>query len=126
MNTRSAAVLVIIVTLAALWPLTRCEFTTWDDPANTYQNPFVLNPSLDSLKYHWSRQTGDLYIPVTYTAWIGLGAIARVDNGRVDNGGAIELNPWIFHTANLVVHVLSAWLLMAIVRRTLELDYFVG
>ncbi len=36
------------------------------------------------------------------------------------------LNPVGYHVFNLIVHVLSAWLLMVIVRRTLRLDYFGG
>ncbi len=37
-----------------------------------------------------------------------------------------KLNPFGYHLFNLIVHVLSAWLLMAIVGRTLRLDYFAG
>ncbi len=37
-----------------------------------------------------------------------------------------QFNPAGYHLFNLIVHVLSAWLLMGIVRRTLCLDYFAG
>ncbi len=37
-----------------------------------------------------------------------------------------QLDPVGYHVFNLIVHVLSALLLMAIVRRTLRLDYFQG
>jgi len=57
-----------------------------------------------------------LYIPVTYTVWGVLAFLGRVEDA--DQVGAM-LNPWVFHTANLLVHVCCAMVVFAIVRRLL-------
>jgi Flp pilus assembly protein TadD len=56
----------------------------------------------------------DLYVPVTYTFWSGLAAVA--DTGAADPAG-ISLNPLLFHAANLLLHLASTLIVWQILSR---------
>jgi tetratricopeptide (TPR) repeat protein len=91
----------IIATLAVFWPVCGCEFVTWDDYPNIAKNP-LLNPvTFDNVLYFWSHPYLAVYIPLTYSVWAVLAVIAGVNVGEE----GISLNPYVFHTANLIVHI---------------------
>jgi Flp pilus assembly protein TadD len=95
-------VVLILATLITLWKVCTSDFTPWDDYPNVAKNP-LLNPvTLDGVLYFWAHPHMSIYIPLTYTVWGILAVIARVQS---PDAAGIWLNPWIFHTANLVVHV---------------------
>ena len=108
MNTRRAAVIVIVVTLIAHAPAVPNAFTTWDDNYNITQNPHVNPhadpPAVDGLKYLWTHAWMHLWVPVTYTIWI---ALAEISN----------LNPHWFHATNVIVHVCAAVGTLVLLRR---------
>ena len=104
MNTRRAAVIVMLVTLISLAPVVHHEFTTWDDNYNIVDNPHVNPPSVDGLKYLWTHEWMHLWVPATYTAWVALAAAGY----RAGEVGADALNPWLFHAANLLIHLGAA------------------
>lgn len=120
-NPRVHALLLVIVTLVAFAPLMTAEFTTWDDPETIAQNPRLLSPSLENLLWFWDPRHPymDLYVPVTYTVWSALAMVAWSPSPA----GDIELNPWIFHGANVLFHVVAALAAMAALRRLLEITH---
>jgi tetratricopeptide (TPR) repeat protein len=92
----------VVITLLVLWPVCTADFTSWDDTANVAKNP-MLNPvTVEGVLYFWAHPHMAIYIPLTYTVWGALAAVAKVDpvNG-------IALNPYVFHTANLLAHLLA-------------------
>ncbi|MBC8107568.1 MAG: hypothetical protein H7Z14_13335, partial [Anaerolineae bacterium] len=103
MNTRRAAVIVMLVTLIALAPVVSHEFTTWDDNYNLLQNPHINPPSVDGLKHLWTNAWMHLWVPLTYTIW---SAIA-----------AFSFDPHWFHTANLLIHLIAAVTTLCLLRR---------
>jgi hypothetical protein len=111
------SIIVIVAALLALWPLARADFTLWDDPFTVVQNPHVNPPTIEGLKFHWTHAWQELYVPVTYTAWWLIATVARVPGAA--GGGAASLNPWIFHSANLLVHIASSLLVLSVLRRLL-------
>ena len=58
-----------------------------------------------------------LYIPLTYNVWNGLAGVAR---SPAANGPGTEINPYVFHAANVLVHTASALLVFAILRPAAE------
>ncbi|MGH7180101.1 MAG: hypothetical protein ACREJC_22175, partial [Tepidisphaeraceae bacterium] len=116
-ETSRAAIVVAVATLLCFAPLCAHEFSWWDDWANIHQNKLLNPPTWKSLGHYWTHAEHGLYMPVTYTVWTGLATIARV--GSPDASG-ISLNPWVFHTANVIVHVISALLAFAILVRLLN------
>jgi tetratricopeptide (TPR) repeat protein len=61
-----------------------------------------LNPvTLRNLLHLWANPYESEYIPLSYTVWGGLALIARVS----PDPQGITLNPYVFHCANLVVHL---------------------
>ena len=89
----------ILVTLFTFLQVCLFEFTNWDDPGNVL-NPYLNSPTINVFHF-WQAPHMALYIPVTYTVWGALAAIARLDTPR----GNIWLNPHVFHSANLLVHI---------------------
>lgn len=103
MNTRGAAVIVIVVTLIALSAVIPHQFTTWDDNYNIVQNPQVNPPSADGLAYLWTHPWMHLWVPLTYTVWIAI--------------AAIKFDPQFFHAINLLVHVAASLATLCLLRR---------
>jgi hypothetical protein len=107
------ALLLIALTLATFARAVPNDFVGWDDPDTISSNPRLNPPSFDSIVYYWTHSDGGLYVPVTYTLWVALAAIARVRGAD----GSVSLNPWVFHGASVVIHILSVLLVFSILRR---------
>ena len=105
--------LLAAVVLLAFSPVITAEFVKWDDPHNTFDNPRISSPSPGNVLYFWSHAYKDLYIPVTYTVWAVISVAARTQTP--DALGA-TLNPYLFHAANLLVHVAGSILVYQILR----------
>ena len=107
--------LIILVAIAlAFWPLCVCDFTSWDDTHTVSQNPTLNPPTLHSFKIWWTRPVLDMWDPVTYMV---NGALAGVATVAPDPATGIGLNSYVFHTANLLLHIGSAVLVFQILRR---------
>lgn len=108
-----APLVLLVTTVAVLWPVCTHEFLDWDDYENVAQNP-DLNPlTVHSLLQFWQKPYQELYVPVTYSFWALLSLGARLNTPDADTG--IPFDPYVFHSANLLVHlvtVLIAYLLL--------------
>ncbi len=109
-----AAVLVIALTIAVFAPTISHEFVDLDDPTNITFNPRVNNASWTSFRQILMEDAYGQYIPLTYSIWAGLAARARIGIGPE---GTPELNPYLFHLANVAFHALAALAAYAILRR---------
>lgn len=109
--------LLVLLTVAAMWPLLSGEFTIWDDRHAIVQVPWLNPPALGNFAEFWNPRHPfmDIWIPLTYTVWSALAAISYVPTADPDSGA--HFNPWIFHGANLLVHVAGVLVVYAILRR---------
>ena len=110
--------LVFFVTLIAFARLTTCQFTWWDDQDTIHHNRWLNPPTWKTLEYYWTtaseHQTMGLYVPMTYTVWSGLAKIGRLDHP--DDQG-ITVNAFVFHTANVLLHAITALLVFQLLWR---------
>jgi hypothetical protein len=111
--------LVAVATLVVFAPLCGHEFTWWDDWATVHKNPHLNPPSWRGIAHYWTNVAYGLYAPMTYTVWSALAVVARLE--QPDPHG-IQLNPWIFHTANVLVHVVSACAAFTLLKRLVNHD----
>src|SRR5436190_21601275 len=113
---RTAVIILIVVTILVFLPVFGHEFVTWDDTHNLVRNPDMQAPSWERVKWYWNPKNavGDLYIPLTYTVWAAVASVARV---------AGELNPAVFHAVNSLLHLASAIVVFAILRRLFGLAW---
>lgn len=95
----------------------RHDFVNWDDPETIQENPRITHPSPGNVWYYWRHPHMGLYVPVTYTVWSALAAVARVDGPDAPPG---TLDAGVFHAASLVLHLLNVLLVYAILRRLLS------
>lgn len=103
---RLAPFLLIAITLAALGPVCVHEFTSWDDPLNVTANPVLNPPQWRGLRFVWTHAIHEEYIPLSYSVWWVLARVARLD---APDPSGIWLDPYVFHTANLLLHLAASW-----------------
>lgn len=109
--------LLIVATLAAMWPLLTAEFSLLDDPYTLVNNRWLNPPTWRTIGHYWSSMPYGLYVPVTYTVWAGLAVLARLDQPDPDG---IALNPWVFHTANVLLHLVTVLVVRRILRKLVD------
>lgn len=98
----AAPAIIVLAILITFGSVCAHEFTNWDDKLNVTHNPHLNPPSEAGLVYFWKHPYEHEYIPLTYSAWWLLAQVARVDT---PDAAGIWLNPYIFHTANLLLHL---------------------
>lgn len=108
--------LVLLAPLAVFLQLGGHEFLGYDDPSNIYQNPHLVDFSLDNLLYFWQGPYLRLYIPLTYNFWLLLAKLSQLLN----SADGTPTNPHLFHLANLLVHLGATTLLFLILRELLD------
>ncbi len=123
MDYRKTQLLVFWVLLAGAagavyWPSLNSPFV-FDDSGSVTDNPSIVRlwPRIGDSK-HPGPLNPPAELPTSGRPLVNLSLAINYYIGRLDPVG--------YHVFNLVVHVLSALLLMGIVRRTLQLDYFQG
>ena len=108
--------MVVVPVFAVFFQVVSFDFLKYDDTINISENVLILNPSLAHVLKFWKAAFLNLYIPVTYTIWSGLGALSlAVFNGRLD--------PGMFHLFNLLIHALNSLLVFFIIRKLLILKW---
>jgi hypothetical protein len=103
--------LLLAVVLVAFCRIAGHEFINWDDPYTIASNPLVTQPTWQSITHYWQHGAAGLWIPLTYTIWIGLSWISSVGGA---NAGP---NSWIFHAVSVALHAINTLLVYRIVRR---------
>lgn len=104
-----SAALLLAAVLVVFAQTVSFEFVNWDDGLNVYQNPFLpLTPS--NLLALWTRPYFMSYLPVAYTAWGGIAALAQL------LGAPTPFDPAVFHLANVLLHAVNTLLVLALLR----------
>jgi len=111
MTTGRHQLIIILLILAVYGQATSFSFLVYDDPININKNPAITAPSLQKLAALWEKPHEHLYIPVTYSAWMGIASISNLIYGK--------LNPGLFHFANILLHLINTLLVYAILVRLL-------
>lgn len=112
------ALLIAVALFATFGEVCGHDFAGFDDPITLYNNP-RLKPAppetvLHSALWYWTHTEYDLYVPLTQQVWALLVLVARVDPVEP---GKLWLAAGVFHATNLVLHVGSALMVFAILRR---------
>jgi tetratricopeptide (TPR) repeat protein len=109
--------LIVASTLATFGRLCVYDFTSWDDNATVWENPHLLPPTASSLWQLWTteRIKAHILVPVTWTTWwlLAVGC-ARPAFGK------FVLDPHVYHTANVLLHVMTSVLVFLLLRRLLR------
>ena len=111
---------VLVVTLAVFEPVWDHGFVVLDDGANIVENPYLKPPSLSKTLLLWKTPYQSLYVPVTYSAWAGLAWLSEI---FAPGSGNAKLNPLLFHAANLLLHLLCAFLVFVILKMIVRVDW---
>ncbi|MDP8248010.1 MAG: tetratricopeptide repeat protein [Candidatus Tritonobacter lacicola] len=111
------AFLLIAVTLAVYWPVCGYDFVQFDDSIHVYDNPYLNPVTLSSVLHLWLSTHKRLYIPLTWSVWAMAAGYSRYVSAGVPGVG---LNPCIFHTVNLTLHLLTVLAVFAILRMLLR------
>ena len=114
------AVLLIGLTLAVFWPVCTYEFVLWDDQVNVYENPHFNRITASNVLQFWQRPYENLYIPLTYSVWAGIGLFARRPSAEPPDP---KFDPRFFHVSNLLLHILSVLVVFAILRMMVKNDW---
>jgi protein O-mannosyl-transferase len=116
-RTRMFRLLLLAAILAAFGRTLFNDFVDWDDSKLIYANPNIANPTTDGLLRQWNPDDPDhlaMYNPLVYTVWWTLAHAPRLSS---PNLLGTTLNPLPYHAANLLVHWLTACLVLEILRR---------
>jgi Flp pilus assembly protein TadD len=100
-----AGLLVLLATILLYLPLANHAFVKWDDFDTLAENPHVRDPSGAAVLHYWREPFMGLYVPLTYTAWIGVATVQEAF-GVVDP--TFGVSPRGFHLLSLALHALAA------------------
>jgi protein O-mannosyl-transferase len=106
--------LLTIVVFTVYLPAVFNDFVDWDDLSLIIQNPRFNHPTLETIGYYAAHPFVSLYMPVTCALWAALGKIGSVTTA--DALGA-QINPYIFHLASVLLHLLATCAVFAILCR---------
>jgi hypothetical protein len=104
--------LVLLVSVLVFIPAAGFEFVNLDDNINVYRNGNVTDPSLPNILEFWKGPYQNLYIPLTYTLW----ALQAKLSALFLSGPDDLPDPFIFHTINILVHLVTIGGIFAIIR----------
>jgi Flp pilus assembly protein TadD len=101
---RALLVVVLVITALVFSPALRCGFVNWDDPPYVTENMRIRAFSLENLQTIVSEPVSGNYNPLpilTYALEYQL----------------VELDPWLYHLDNLLLHLACVALVFTLVRR---------
>ena len=107
-----AIVVLILATAVVFWPVIGHQFLAYDDSVDVYKNPYLQARSLDNLMHFWRYPYEGLYTPLTYTLYaLTAWAPALLSANSTE---MVVPDPRLFHSLNLVLHLLSVLLVWRI------------
>lgn len=116
--------LLLAMALAAFSAVCRQSFVIWDDNLHLYENPYMNPVTLSHVTVFWRGPYVGHYIPISYTLYALLACVAPFAGPMLTPGGGFStLNPHVFHTANLVLHLLNVCLVFVILRLIVKRDW---
>ncbi|MGO8671661.1 MAG: tetratricopeptide repeat protein [Capsulimonadaceae bacterium] len=118
-----ALLLVAVITAAVYARTAGFDFSGLDDNIHVYENPYLAGMNPAKLAYFWRHSYENLYIPLSYMVFAALASRAAMPH--MDPSVTMKLtliNPHVFHTANIVLHVANVLLVFAILRRVTRKD----
>lgn len=112
--------LLVLVTGAVFGGILSAGFVRWDDGLHVYANPYLHPVSTQNVARFWTGPYQNLYVPVSYSLYALLAAMARLPRPIPTADGLwIDLNPHVFHAAGLALHLVNVLLVFALLRRLL-------
>ncbi len=103
-NNKIAIILIFVLSFAFFGKTINYEFV-WDDERSHLTKHEALMKG--DLKTIWSKPYDGMYIPVSYTIWMGIKKMSY-------DGFKKQLNPKLFHFANVLLHTANALLVFFI------------
>ncbi len=94
--------------------LCAADFIVWDDSMMLVSNPRMNPPSLEGLAHYWRVPAHGLYVPVLWTIYSVLSALAYV---QVPDPSGTTLNPWVFHLVNVLIHLVTVQVVFGLLLR---------
>lgn len=113
------AFILVVAVLLVFFPICRHEFLAMDDEINVYQNAYVTDFTPANLLHFWQKPYVGMYIPVTYNLWAMQARLAARGAGT----GEEALSPAVFHSTNLVLHLLNSLLAFLLLRALLKSEW---
>lgn len=115
--------LIVLAVVVVVGQMCGHEFNNLDDDRTIYNNPKFNPPTAMGVLSYWNpaNAEGSLWVPVTSMFWGILAFVARLD--VPDPVINTWLNPWIFHSANVLVHIVTALVVFALLREILGKDW---
>lgn len=104
------SLVLIVLSLIVFWQTTTFEFV-WDDE----KSHLTKNPYLDKPSYLWTTSYDGLYVPVSYTIWGFLRPL-----GQKPSCKDISFDPFVYHLANIILHILNGFLVFGFLRLILR------
>jgi protein O-mannosyl-transferase len=108
--------LVAIIALLAWAPASRWAFV-WDDDIVLLSNPRFNPPTWNSFVYYWAHPFWNLYTPLPAMVY---GLVAKLSFAAASGNQQAQLQPILFHPANILFHAVAAAALYFVLWRVLR------
>jgi hypothetical protein len=108
---------IVISCLIAYFPALHSDFVMVDDHEHIFNNTHLLPISWDSISYFWLHPYQSLYIPVSYNVFALLATVSQSLYFHGCSALSAKFNPYVFHAANLILHIANTLLVLSILRR---------
>lgn len=126
MNSRIVVLLLVII-IGVFGDVAHAGFVRWDDDVQIYQNPGLNPPSAAHLIAFWRAPYDKLYIPLSYTFFSLLAALAHRPAPMHSSDAVVTaLDPRVFHLASLSLHLCNVLLVYALLRRFVRSHWAAG
>lgn len=111
------AVLILVVVSLAVWARTLvAQFVLWDDDLHIINNPYLHPVTAGNVLYFWRNAFVGLYVPLAYTVYALLTLAATRSKPVPQDYVDPNLDPHIFHAANVLLQCLNVALVYMILR----------